>query len=270
MYKLIATDMDGTLLTSNSEVSIQNEKAIISAQEKGIKFVLASGRPVEAMKKYSNQLKMDKYEGYIVAFNGAQIVDCKTKETIFSEPLSNEDIEYIYNRSKELGVTLITYIDEYIYMSELNEYADIEISVTGMKALKINGINDILDKQIMKFMFVDTPENISKYLEVMKKEVGGKYFLAISNPHFLEIANIKASKGNSLKALCKILDIDLKNIITCGDSYNDVDMLKLEGLSVAAKNAPEDIKKICNYVSCTNDEHILEDVINKFINDNKL
>ena len=265
MYKLIATDMDGTLLTSKSTVSIENEKAIIEAQKKGVKFVLASGRPVEGMKKYAKQLQMDKYEGYIIAFNGSQIIDCKTKETVYSEPLSKEDVKYIYNKAKEFGTTLVTYVNEYIYSSDLNEYSEIEINVTGMKAIKINSIEDIIDKKIMKFMFVDEPKNINKYLEIMKKEVGNKYFIAISNPHFLEIANINASKGNSLKQLCKILDIDIVDTITCGDSYNDVDMLKLDCLSVAAKNAPDDIKKICKYVSRTNDEHILEDVINKFI-----
>ena len=105
-----------------------------------------------------------------------------------------------------------------------------------MKAIKINSIEDIIDKKIMKFMFVDEPKNINKYLEIMKKEVGNKYFIAISNPHFLEIANINASKGNSLKQLYKILDIDIVDTITCGDSYNDVDMLKLDCLQICFKN----------------------------------
>lgn len=265
MYKLIATDMDGTLLTSKSTISIENEKAIINLQKKGCKFVLASGRPIEAMKKFSKQLKMDKYEGYIVAFNGSQILDCKTNETVYSIPLSKDDIKYIYEKSKELEVTLITYVNENIYASEINEFTNIEVSITGMGVVKINDINDILDKKIMKFMFVSSPDKIKKCLEYMKKQVGDKYFLAISNPHFLEIANVDANKGKSLEQLSKILKIDLKDIIACGDSYNDIEMLKIAGLSVAAKNAPKDIQNICKYVSVTNDEDILKDVINKFI-----
>lgn len=265
MYKVIATDMDGTLLNSKSEISKENELEIINAQDKGIKFVLASGRPVEAMKKYAKQLKMDKYEGYIVSFNGSQIVDCKTNETVYSEPLSKEDVKYLFDKAKKLKVTLITYVKEYIYTTEINEYSGIEAKITGMKVKKIDNIDEIINYDIMKFMYVDKPENIKKNLEIMKNEVGDKYFLAISNPHFLEIANKNVDKGKSLKKLCEILKVSVKDMITCGDSYNDVAMLKLDSLSVAAKNAPSDIKEICDYVSVTNDENILEDVIKKFI-----
>ncbi|SQA14355.1 Putative hydrolase M6_Spy0533 [Streptobacillus moniliformis] len=84
MIKLIATDMDGTLLNSKHEIAEKNIESIIKAQENGYTFVLASGRPTFAMIDFAKELKMDKFGGYIISFNGGEIIDCKTWKKIYS------------------------------------------------------------------------------------------------------------------------------------------------------------------------------------------
>jgi len=102
-YKLIATDMDGTLLDEEHGITKENVEAIIKVQrEKGVKFVLASGRPSYAMLEYAKELQMDKYEGYVLAFNGGELIDMKTNEVIFHEGLRKNDIENVYKVSKEI------------------------------------------------------------------------------------------------------------------------------------------------------------------------
>ena len=108
-YKLIATDMDGTLLDDKHLISEGNIQAIKDVQKKGVKFVLASGRPSFAMMNYAKQLEMDKNGGYVLAFNGGQLIDLANEKVIFHEGLNKEDIEKVYNVSKEIGLRMVLY-----------------------------------------------------------------------------------------------------------------------------------------------------------------
>ena len=109
MYKLVALDLDDTLLNEKGEISKENREAIIKAQNLGVKIVLASGRPTGAMMRFIEELELDKNEGYIVSFNGGQIINCKTKETIFSQALKVSQIYEVYEQAKKLGCSIITY-----------------------------------------------------------------------------------------------------------------------------------------------------------------
>ena len=265
MYKLIATDMDGTLLNSNSHISKQNEDAIINAQEKGVIFVLASGRPTPAMIPFVSQLKLDKLNGYLISYNGAAITRCSDNKNIFSLGLNEEDIRLWWDIANKYDVSIVTYVDDIIYCSKHTEYVDIEAKVTGLEVKEIEDIKELDFTKTMKCMLVAKPSKIKDLYETTKKTLGDKYFIAISNPHFLEVANINVNKGQTLEHLCNLLNIKKDEVIACGDSYNDVDMLKIAGLSVAADNSPSDIKDICKYVSVHHDSHILEDIIKKYI-----
>lgn len=265
MYKIIATDMDGTLLNSRNLISNENREAIIKAQEKGCKIVLASGRPIAAMKIFEKELKLAEYESYLIGFNGGQIIDCKTRETVFSLGLKENDIRYLFEKAEEYGVNVLTYNGGTILAKYDDEFARIEARYTNFPIKVIQSLDELDYTKTIKCMFVAEPVKIRECLEKLKKERKDKYFMSISDPHFLEICDINVNKGTAIKKLCEKLNIDLKYLITCGDSYNDKEMLEISGLSVAAANANEDIRKLCTYTSVTNDEHILKDVIDKFI-----
>lgn len=265
MYKLIATDMDDTLLTSQKNISIENKKSIIHAQEKGVKFVLASGRPTFAMTDFAKELQLDKFGGYILSYNGASITDCKNNKNIFSLGLNKEDITFFFKKADEYDVSILTYNDDVILYNKYTKYVDLEVVCTNFKTKQISDLSMLDFNKTMKCMMVASPEKIKELYIKLKDLVGNKYYLAISNPHFLEIANLNINKGKALQYLCDLLGIDNSEIIACGDSYNDVDMLKIAGLSVAADNAADDIKKMCSYISVNHDKNILEDVIKKYI-----
>lgn len=135
-YKLIATDMDGTLMNSESKLSIKNKEYIIKAQENGITFVLASGRPTFAMLDIAKELKMDKFGGYVISYNGGEIIECKDNKKIYSCGLSKEEVISMYNYAKENNIYFVTYNDNNIYASEINELTKIEAQITGGKLKK--------------------------------------------------------------------------------------------------------------------------------------
>lgn len=262
-YKLIATDMDGTLLNEKSELSNENKEAIIKAQENGTIFCLASGRPTAAMKEFSKILKLDKFGGYIISYNGAMIYDCKNNKVIFSEGLNKEQIKKVFEYAKINDVAAITYVDDLIYCSKFDEYVNIETTSTKMETKTIDNLENLDYTKTLKCMIVAKPEKIKELFEDFDKE--NEFFTAISNPHFLEIANSNIDKGKALRNLSSILGLNKEEVIACGDSFNDVAMLEFAGLSVAADNSHDKIKEICSYVSKNNNEHILEDVIKKYV-----
>lgn len=266
-YKLIATDMDGTLLTDDHKISKENEEAIIDVQKKGVKFVLASGRPTYAMFEAAKQLKMDELGGYILSFNGGQLVDFSTNTLIFHEGLNKEDIKNIFYASKEIGLPMVLYNDDTVWGSGDTPNVRFEAEMCKMK-LKIFETLDELDKngitETTKCMIIGEPDEIKEANKYMKEKYGKEYFIATSKPIFLEIANKDVNKGKTLKKLGEILNISLDEMIASGDGANDAPLLEVVGMPVAVENAIEEIKNISKFESTNNNEHALKTIIEKF------
>ena len=109
-YKMLVTDVDDTLLTDNHEITKENKDAILKLQEAGIKFVLASGRPTEAMLEIAKELELEKYNGYVAGYNGGEIMDMSTGKIISRSGLKRDELLEIYELSKDIDLKFITYM----------------------------------------------------------------------------------------------------------------------------------------------------------------
>ncbi len=266
MIKLIATDMDGTLLNSEHKIAERNIEFILKLQEEKNIFVLASGRPTYAMIDFAKQLKMDKFGGYIISFNGGEIIDCKNWEKIYEVGMDKEDIIGIYNYAMENNLSFLTYNGDTIFVNEINEYTSVEIDITEGKAKIINDIEEIDFDNVVKCMLLSSPENLLNHENILKKsKFSEKLFFAKSFPIFLEIVNKNINKGKTLHKLLDILGMDKKDTISVGDSYNDIPLFEASEFKVAPSNAKLEIKEMADYVGVSNDEGILADMIEKFI-----
>ena len=260
-YKLIATDMDDTLLNSKNKISKGNKQAIINVQKKGVKFVLASGRPTFAMTTYAKKLHMHNLGGYILAFNGGEIRNAQTNEIIYYEGLEKEDMEKMYRASKELGVAVVFYNEDTVYGSLDNKNVRVEPTLCKMKFQKFDDIEEIFSLGIeksTKAMFIAEPE------EIMKEKFGNDYFFATSKPIFLEIANKNVNKGKSIVRLGEIIEIKPEEMIAIGDGENDRSLLEKVGMPAVVANAKESLKQIAKFESSSNEEDGLKTLIDKF------
>ena len=109
MYKLLALDLDGTLTNSKKKISTHNREKLIEAQQQGIQLILASGRPTYGIVPLANELCMDQYEGYILSYNGGEIIDWTSKEILYEKKIDSNLLPYLYVQSKEADVTILTY-----------------------------------------------------------------------------------------------------------------------------------------------------------------
>lgn len=269
-FKLVAIDMDGTLLNSNNEVSHRTRNAIEEAGKKGVKIILATGRLLSSAMNYSERLKLQKP---IIACNGAMIVNEK-KDIIYQKPMNKDIAKTIRNMINQKNIYYHFYGEEGIYSNiyvedvikfynsgdagESKNEIQINIFENLEEAIENNDINTY------KFMILD--EDLSK-LEELRNELSQLEGINVCSSwrNNIEAMDIEVSKGNSLKYLCKILDIPREQVIAIGDNENDLSMIEYAGLGVAMGNAEEIVKTAADIVTATNDEDGVAKIIEKYI-----
>ncbi|OPJ55787.1 Cof-type HAD-IIB family hydrolase [Alkalithermobacter paradoxus] len=258
-YKLIVTDMDGTLLNSKNEVSEKNKLMLKKAQDMGIKVAIATGRIYTSARHYAKLLGI---KTPIIACNGAIIRESDTGKTIYENILNEEDSIKIIELCEKHGVYYHFYDDEGFYCKELayssllyNEWNEaqpvenrINIKVVDdSKSVIKNGVNPL------KFLIID--EDADK-LNNLKKELEQIQTLEISKSwhNNIEVMNKGACKGLAVKRLSQYLNIKQDEIIALGDNYNDLSMIEYAGVGVAMGNAEKIVKEKSNYITTSNDE----------------
>lgn len=266
MYKLIALDMDGTLLTSDKKISDKTKNCIKAAEEKGVKVVLASGRPLQGLTRYLEELDLFKGEDYVLSYNGGVVQNTKSKEIVSSCTLTGKDLKYIYGISKELNINIHAFsAKEGLITPKTSKYTEYEATMNGIE-MTIKSFDEIDDDdEIIKVMMIDEADILDPAIEKLPKEVYEKYSVFKSAPFFLEFTNKQVDKGLGLKKLGEHLGIKQEEIIACGDAGNDLSMVKYAGLGVAMENATDDVKEAADYITLSNDEDGIAHVVNKFI-----
>lgn len=266
MYKLIAVDMDGTLLKDDKTISEATVKAINKARAKGVKVVLASGRPIEGLNRYLEELDLISEEDYVLSYNGAVVQNTATKKMISRTVLKGSDLHYLHNLSKEVGVNIHAFSTEQgLITPKMNKYTDVEATINGVSVLEREFESIDNEAEMIKIMMIDEPEVLDAAIAKLPKEVYEKYTVVKSAPFFLEFLDKKANKGEGVEALANHLGLTKEQVICIGDAGNDLHMIQFAGLGVAMGNAFEEIKEIADYITKTNEEDGVAHVIEKFV-----
>lgn len=267
-YKLIAIDMDGTLLNSQNTINKRTRDAILRAGDKGVYVVLATGRLMTSAINYSSKINLKRP---IISSNGAVIID-ENKNIIFEKHIDPGRIENIAHIADKNDVYYHFYGKDSFYS---NKYVEDIIKfynpADSLEEEKIkfnlyNHIEDILKKDIdiYKFIFIDEDrKKLYKLREELKEVEDINICSSWSNN--VEIMEKDVSKGNSLKYLCEKLNIHRNEIIAVGDNENDLSMLNFAGLGVSMGNAKENVKSVADIITSTNDEDGVAEIIEKYI-----
>lgn len=266
MYKIIAVDMDGTLLKEDKTISEATIKAINKARAKGVRIVLASGRPIEGLNRYLTELDLISEEDYVLSYNGALVQNTATKEIISRVVLKGSDLHYLHNISKELGVNIHAFSTEQgLITPKMNKYTEVEATLNGIGVLEREFETIDNQSEIIKIMMIDEPEILQAAIDKLPKEVYEKYTVVRSAPFFLEFLNKEANKGEGVRALAENLGFTKEQVICIGDAGNDLHMIQFAGLGVAMGNAFDEIKEIADYITKSNEEDGVAHVIEKFV-----
>ncbi len=265
-YEILVLDIDGTLTNSQKEISGKTLDSIMKIQERGHKVVLASGRPTPGVLPLANKLKLSEYNGYILSFNGAKIINCNTNEIIYQKVLPGDIIPRLHTAASENSVGIISYEDNCIITdSEIDEFMETEARINGIPIKKVNDFPSYINFNVNKCLMTGHSAKLEKVEVIMREKFGQQLSIYRSEPFFLELMPQNIDKAYSLGKLLEYLGLSKEQMISCGDGYNDLSMIQYAGMGVAMANAQDVVKKAADYITLSNDEDGIAHVINEFM-----
>lgn len=265
-YEMLVLDIDGTLTNSKKEISEVTKEAILAIQKRGHHVVLASGRPTAGILPVAKELQMEDFGGFILSFNGAKVIDCKTNEVIFQNTIPSNLLPEIYQAAVEDNVGIISYDDSSIITaSVVDEYIEKESKINHMPIKVVDDFVAYINYPINKCLMTGEPSYLAEVEKKMKARFGDKLSIYRSEPFFLEIMPLHIDKAHSLEKLLDTLHMSKEQMISCGDGYNDLTMIQYAGKGVAMGNAQRQVREAADYITLTNDEDGVAHVIDKFL-----
>lgn len=265
MYKLLVTDMDGTLLNSKHQISQPNIQAIERLQQAGSHFVLASGRPNGGMYRYAEQLQCATYDGYMISFNGGRIERLATGEVLYEKGIQPIDFARLVQFAEAMELVISGYDGSKIIVNRLSAEAQVEADLTGLILEVVPDITAYFAEKVTpKAIFFGDEAAVAAAKPKLLNYVDGTLEVAISLPIFLEVMPKGVHKGEAVKILANHLGMSEAHVVAVGDGENDIQMLELAGIGVAVANARSSVIKVANDVTHHHDDHAMEQVIMKY------
>ena len=254
-YRAIALDLDGTLTNHEKVVTPKTREALLQASAKGAVIILASGRPTYGIEPVAECLELNKQGGYILSYNGGNIVNAKTGEKLFSQFLPDEVIPELYAYAKEHGHALLGYAgNEIITEMPDDQYVKEESRINKMNIRKVDNLFESLEPHPTKLLMTGDPTLMLKAEEELVEKLGDRMDIFRSAPFFLELVPKGIDKAKSLTRLLTKINLTPADLIAFGDGYNDLSMLKLAGMGVAMENAAPEVRAEADYVTLSNEE----------------
>lgn len=262
MYKLVAIDLDGTMLQDNLEIAQETIEAVQQASEKGAIVTIATGRMLTSAKQFAEQLKIN---APIITYQGAIIHDLETEKVLYERTISPEISRQILQFAEEKNVHLQVYQDDKVYGKEENEILLTYAEKTKVPYYIEPDLYQLAARGLTKAIFIDEPSVLEGIVEELATLVGETTHITKSTQRFLELTHSEANKGHALTHLAKTLGIEQSQTIGIGDNFNDKELITTAGLGVAMGNAVNELKDLADFVTLSNNEHGVKHVLEKFI-----
>ena len=266
-YKLLVLDVDGTLLNDEREISKRTLAALLKVQQMGVRIVLASGRPTYGLMPLAKTLELSNYGGFVLSYNGCQIIKAQNGEILFERRINPEMLPYLEKKARKNGFAIFTYHDDTLITdSPDNEYIKNEALLNNLKIIREDEFSTAIDFAPCKCMLVSDKEKALIGLEQhWEKRLAGTLDAFRSEPYFLEVVPCGVNKANTLGALLEHLGVTREEVIAVGDGVCDVTMLQLAGMGVAMGHSQDSVKVCADYVTASNEEDGVALAVEKLI-----
>lgn len=276
--KLIAMDMDGTLLKSDNTISDRTKQTLINAQKQGIRLVLASGRSYRKLMEYAKELEMDQYGGYLIEVNGIALYDLARDEREVFTRITKEEGIRIFDVLKPMELEIQALMDDGLYdyipasmMEEKRAYRkrhhmgdDYPWTAGAFTFVNDNrkgyprqftfSSGEDLQEEVNKFAACHHEDVLRKWIPAIKEQLGNDFWIGLTSPCWLEIMPKGITKGSALTALAKELDVSMEQVMAFGDGENDIEMLTAVKYGIVMENALANVKKVA-YTICDDNNH---------------
>lgn len=268
MIKAIFSDIDGTLLNSRHNITPETKDTILKVKEKDIPFVLVSARMPSGMLFFQEELEINTP---VICYSGALVLSESdsegNREILHSIELNKSSAERIrrivHEEFPDISISLYSH-DRWVVSDHTDPWVVQEQEITKVEPLKRDLSSYVEKNDVHKILCMGDPQEVNRLAEALKKEVKGVNMYK-SKDTYLEIMDELVSKAYAIRELEDVFHVSNKELMAIGDNYNDMDMILYAGLGVAMGNAPEEVKRIADTVTFTNDEDGLKDSIERFV-----
>ncbi|MDR0638472.1 MAG: Cof-type HAD-IIB family hydrolase [Spirochaetaceae bacterium] len=265
-FRLIALDLDDTLLRSDLSISFRTRNAIRRAAQEGVSIVLASGRVPHALDSFSKILGLHKRDGYLICGNGTIIVESRTGKVMYESLLPKNAALVAFDLADAEGFSVQLYDDDVMYISRQNEFTNYDQKLTGMRQVVVSNFRSMVEAGAHKLVIPGDPMILKPLEDILRTYLGTDVTLFTSKPYFLEILPPNIDKGTALAFVAQRLDVPREEVFAIGDSMNDEAMLRWAGCGVAMANSDPRIKNIAALITeRTNDDDGVAEVIERYV-----
>lgn len=264
-YRMVFSDMDGTLLKSASELSEKNIEMVGKAVDQGVEFVICTGRGVYGVERFLEKLNLLGRPGYVICQNGATVYNLENMEMVLKHSFSSDDLRPVVEIAREEGVEVYLYDDRTFVAEKVTPqveaycrvmHADMRILPDGLE----------YEGYFTKCLLSGSYEQLDTVRKKVEPLIAGKLNHFFSGPQYLEFVKTGVSKGRALQETAEKAGVPLAEVIAIGDSENDLSMIQAAGLGVAVANAQEHVKAAADYVTETTcEQDAVADVLQRFV-----
>ncbi|WP_281889740.1 Cof-type HAD-IIB family hydrolase [Paenibacillus sp. YYML68] len=262
MYKMIAIDIDDTLINDEKQVTAGTKQALAAAMEQGVVVTLATGRMYASAQAIAAQLGLNVP---LITYQGSLVKNALDGRVLYERSVPSEAAKAIFDYCEREGLHLQTYLNDELYVKEANERAEDYAALSRIPFKVYPSFSELADQSATKLLMIDEPDKLDRVAVELRELVGSAVHITKSKPHFLEVVHAEATKGHALTHLADHFGFSVDQVIAIGDSWNDREMLETAGLGVAMANAVSSLKEIANYITLSNNEDGVKHVIDKFI-----
>jgi len=247
-YKLLATDLDGTLLDDKSELSEKNREALAMLRDKGVYTLICSGRSPMSLMRFEDMLGIRAPDCYGIGLNGCLVYETDTRRKLRRVLLGRNLFDFILEEVSGFNLEPLVYTENCLYMYRINEVTEPYINMAQVPYKVLESFSSIKDTTL-KIMLRGDKKELEKARDYMSNRAPGSFNMFYSSPWLLEFCSPEASKGSALMFLADYLGVLPEETVAVGDNYNDETMLLAAGLGVAVANGEPEIRSIAGYVT---------------------
>ncbi|CAN5451095.1 Cof-type HAD-IIB family hydrolase [soil metagenome] len=251
--KLVAIDLDGTLLTSAKQVSERTVRALRCLPDSGVKVVIASARPPRSVKPIYRALGLDTLQ---INYNGALIWDEPKRRAMFHLPMSGHLVREIIDRARAMFDEVLVsceVLDR--WFTDRDDHSHTTETGKLFKPDAVCTLDEFCDRPITKLMLLGDPKMLLKLIPALEEEFGQIVTILHADDDLIQIMDKRVSKAVALKRVAATYRIETEQIMAIGDAPNDVGMLQLAGVAIAMDNAHKLVKNEADWIAPSNDDH---------------
>lgn len=266
--KILFTDLDGTLLTTDKRISDTDLASIKRMTKAGNQFVIASGRPLPSVLELANKYNLIHPNFFVSCFNGSVIYDCYNRKMIQQVTVPFDDVQYLFDEAVKEGLHVHTYSDTSAIAAADTEEFKYYLGHIHMPGIVSTDFKAYMNHEPSKIivMSFESRDRLIRFEKEHEAYTKSRLNTTYSCDFMLEYSSLKGSKGNSLLAMCQYLGIPVSDSIAVGDEQNDLSMIMAAGTGVVMANGNDSVKEFADYVTKNDNDHNgITEIIEEFI-----